>query len=511
MSLPSGWALTTLGELAASEPNSLVIGPFGSNLKVSDYTNEGVPLVFVREIRREQFGVEGTRFVSHKKADELRVHAVRAGDLLVTKMGDPPGDTSIYPVGRPNGIITADCIKMTPDTNLTSSVYLRLAIRSADVRARLLEETRGVAQQKLSLARFRGVEIELPPFFEQRRIVAKLDALLTRVRKARESLDRLPAMLETMRQSVLAAAFRGDLTKEWREAHPDVEPAEKLLERIRIERRRRWEESLRAKGKDPAKAKYVEPKSGDATELPELPEGWVWVALEQIATFASGGTPSRSRPDFFGGDIPWVKTGELLDGDVTSAEEHLTQVGLENSSAKIFPPNTLLVAMYGATIGRVGWLRMNAATNQACAALITQGSPDWIVDYLFWFLRSRREELRALGQGGAQPNISQEILRRVPCPLPPESEALRIVRLCTNAAEAVASGLTQMKSAGGRLDSLEQSLLAKAFRGELVSQDPSDEPASVLLERIRAERAAEEKPRRGRKVADGARAARRAR
>jgi type I restriction enzyme S subunit len=129
--LTPGWCYASPDQLTAFHKNALTIGPFGSSLLKSDYTDEGVPLVFVRDIRSESFGGPETRFVTPDKADELASHTVRPGDLLITKMGDPPGDTAIYPEGRPPAIITADCIKLTPHSGVVSAEYLRFTIRAS--------------------------------------------------------------------------------------------------------------------------------------------------------------------------------------------------------------------------------------------------------------------------------------------------------------------------------------------------------------------------------------------
>ncbi len=113
--IPGPWVLATAEDLASDEDYALAIGPFGSNLKVSDYTESGVPLVFVRNIRAETFDGPGSKFVSHEKAIELRAHWVRAGEILITKMGDPPGDSALYKSSAPYGVITADCIKWRID------------------------------------------------------------------------------------------------------------------------------------------------------------------------------------------------------------------------------------------------------------------------------------------------------------------------------------------------------------------------------------------------------------
>ena len=205
--LPSGWCYASPDQMTAFHKNALTIGPFGSSLLKSDYTDDGVPLVFVRDIRSESFGGAVTRFVSPGKAEELASHTVRPGDLLITKMGEPPGDTAIYPDGRPPGIITADCIKLTPHSDLVSGEYLRFTIRASQIAEQFAGITLGVAQQKVSLGRFRCIALPIPPLAEQRRIVKRVDELMAWV-------DQLETQLAASRATAasLLAALVADLT-----------------------------------------------------------------------------------------------------------------------------------------------------------------------------------------------------------------------------------------------------------------------------------------------------------
>lgn len=139
--------------------------------------------------------------------------------------------------------------------------------------------------------------------------------------------------------------------------------------------------------------------------------------LEDIAITTSGGTPNRSNPNYFGGQIPWLKSGELNDGLIEGTEEAITEEGLHNSSARIYPKGTLVIALYGATVGKTGILTIEAASNQAVCAVIPKTS-DLNNIYLFWFLRYKRPEFLKLSFGGAQPNISQRFLREVHLPIP---------------------------------------------------------------------------------------------
>ena len=180
-----------------------------------------------------------------------------------------------------------------------------------------------------------------------------------------------------------------------------------------------------------------EPKRFKQTEIGELPEEWEVVRLGEVCKTASGGTPNRKEHKFFGGGIPWVKSSELKDTVILETEETLSEEGLKHSSAKIFPKGTVVVAMYGATVGRTGILGIDAATNQACCAFFPDPN---LLDkmFLFFWLQYVRPVLARQSVGAAQPNISQQILRQLPIPLPPLEEQKRIagvLRLVDRVAE----------------------------------------------------------------------------
>lgn len=162
----------------------------------------------------------------------------------------------------------------------------------------------------------------------------------------------------------------------------------------------------------------------------ELPENWIETTLGEIALWGSGGTPNRNKSEYYGGNIPWFKTGELNEGIVTEAEEYLTEEGLKNSSAKIFPKGSIMIAMYGATIGKCAILGVDGSTNQACA--VAQPKKEIEPLYLFHYLRSQKQNFIDKGKGGAQPNISQSVIKEHPFPLPPLPEQKRIVAKLDN-------------------------------------------------------------------------------
>lgn len=162
---------------------------------------------------------------------------------------------------------------------------------------------------------------------------------------------------------------------------------------------------------------------------------WQMRPLGELATTTSGGTPSRTRKDYYGGSIPWVKSGELNDDYIFDTEERITEAGLKSSSAKLFPSGTVLIALYGATVGKTSILRIDASTNQAVCG-ITPG-PDLDGGYLRYHLISLRRELLSHRYGGAQPNISQQIVRNQKIAFPPLPEQKKIAHILSTVQRAI--------------------------------------------------------------------------
>ena len=224
------------------------------------------------------------------------------------------------------------------------------------------------------------------------------------------------------------------------------------------------------------------PITSDKPHYPyELPKGWAWTTLGEIGNWQSGATPSRLRKDYYGGNIPWLKTGDLNDGYISDIPEYITETALKETSVKLNPKDSVLIAMYGATIGKVGILSFPATTNQACCACT-----DYLVKkmYLFYFLLANRENFIAMGGGGAQPNISKEKIVSTLIPLPPMQEQIRIV-------EGIEHWFSLVDCIEGNKENLQKTIkeakskiLTLAIHGKLVPQDPTDEPAAELLKRI---------------------------
>ena len=278
-----------------------------------------------------------------------------------------------------------------------------------------------------------------------------------------------------LRQKILDLAIHGKLVPQ----DPNDEPASVLLERIRAEKER-----LISEGKIKRSRKIV--KTSDThhyeSDVPfEVPAGWMWTTLGEIGNWQSGATPSRMQKEYYEGTIPWLKTGDLNDGLITEIPEKITEKALEETSVRLNPSGSVLIAMYGATIGKVGILTYPATTNQACCACI-----DYKINqmFLFYYLLANRETFVSIGGGGAQPNISKEKIVSFPLPLPPLAEQHRIVAEIERWFTLVDTIEQGKENLGTSIKQAKSKVLDLAIHGKLVPQDPNDEPASELLKRI---------------------------
>ena len=227
--------------------------------------------------------------------------------------------------------------------------------------------------------------------------------------------------------------------------------------------------------------------SNDTTSWPSFPLG-------DVCRTTSGGTPSRKRADYFQGDIPWVKSGELTDGLVSQVSEFITEEAVANSSAKLFPLGTLLIAMYGATVGKLGVLAKPAATNQAVCAIFPPTELD--SKFLFWFLRFKRNYLIDQAVGGAQPNISQSILRELMVPVPPIDVQRETVAEIEKQFSRLDEAVANIQRVKANLKRYKAAILKAAVEGRLVETEASIarregrnyETGEQLLQRILEER-----------------------
>ncbi|MBB5880179.1 type I restriction enzyme S subunit [Xanthomonas arboricola] len=349
-------------------------------------------------------------------------------------------------------------------------------------------ESKGYARH---FSQVRDATYCLPPLAEQKRIAQKLDGLLAQIDTIKARIDAIPALLKRFRQSVLESAFSGKLTAEWRQLHPDTKPASIT------DVRQAWRDRYQRSGR-----KFATPNLDPTNLRDDLPPTWQATQIGITFDVFVGATPARDRTDFWKGSISWVSSAEVAFCRIRSTREKITEAGHRATSTNLHPPGTVMLAMIGQgkTRGQPAILAIDACHNQNTAALRVH-EEYCVPEYLYYYLWGRYEETRRFGGGNNQQALNKKSVQSLPFPLAPLAEQTEIVR-CVEQLFAYADQLeTKVVAAQQRINALTQSLLAKAFRGKLVPQDPSDEPASVLLERIRAQRAATPKPKRGRKAA----------
>ncbi len=357
--------------------------------------------------------------------------------------------------------------------------------------------TGSAGQLRVSTNWFSAVEIPVAPTAEQTRIVAKLEELFSDLDAGVAELKAAQKKLGQYRQSLLKAAVEGTLTADWRQHNPPTETGAQLLDHILTERRARWEARQLAKFKEQGKAppkdwksKYPEPVKPDATGLPELPQGWVWSSIGQCFHVAVGATPSRKEPGYWNGEIPWVSSGEVQFSRITMTKENITEDGLSNSSTRINPIGSVMLGMIGEgkTRGQVSILDIEAANNQNCAA-IWVSETEILPEYVYFWLWSRYDQTRKGSSGNNQPALNKSIVENIPFPLPPLEELKMLVALLASAMDQALNQEKALETSLKQSAAQRKNILKAAFSGQLVPQDPADEPASVLLERIRTERA----------------------
>lgn len=375
--------------------------------------------------------------------------------------------------------------------------FLRYFLEREEVRKYLATNVSGVGG---SLMRVRprvvdSIKFAFPSSSEQRRIVAKLDELFSDLDAGIASLQRARANLKRYRAAVLKAAVEGRLTIDWRTQHPPTETGAELLTRLLRERRLRWEHAqltkFEANGKTPPKNwrdKYIEPAIPDTVKLLPLPEGWCWASLSQLGFVDRGKSKHRPRnaPHLYGGACPFIQTGDVRASDTFIRAWTQTYSEHGQAQSRLWPAGTLCITI-AANIAETGILGFDACFPDSVVGFLP-GSNDVSVRYIEFFIRTARDHLEAYAPATAQKNINLEVLHQVAVPLPSPAEQIQIVEALDELLGNASRTDADAEGALRRATTLRQAILKRAFSGQLVPQDPADEPASVLLERIRAAR-----------------------
>ena len=392
--VPEGWAWCRLSQI--------IILYSGQDLEPSRYNDNSIGIPYITGASNFEDG----RIIINRWTDSPTTHAT-IDDLLLTCKGSGVG--KMVWCNIENAHIARQIMALRCIDGLYKN-YLEIVMLA--FLSKIVSKANGLIPG-LSRDVILNMTFPLPPFNEQTQIYHKSKEILSYTQQVDKETEKLIDIINITKSKILDLAIRGKLVPQ----NPNDEPASVLLERIRAEKeelikqgkiKRDKKESIIFRGDDNS---YYEKIGNDIIcideELPfDIPHNWSWCRLGNIGDWAAGSTPSRSYPEYYNGTIPWLKTGDLNDGYITNIPESISEEALKNTSVRLNPSGSVLIAMYGATIGKLGILTFPATTNQACCAC----SPlDGINNhYLFYYLLSQKDNFVYRSVGGAQPNISKE-------------------------------------------------------------------------------------------------------
>ena len=398
--IPCNWKWVYMGE----------IFDHNTGKALNNANKDGLELEYITTSNMywDHFELDGLKSMYFKES-EIEKCTIKKGDLLICEGGDI-GRSAIWAFDY-DMRIQNHIHRLRGYGEIEHKFYFYIMRNYKDSG---LIDGRGIGLQGFSSKRVHSLVVPLPPIAEQKRIVEKLDIVLEQI----DIIDRLQQQYESnlsvLKGKIIDAGIRGKLTEQL----PEDGDAETLYLQIQEEKAKLIKEGKIKKEKPLPEI--------DADEIPfEIPNNWKWVRTKDIGSWSSGATPSRGNISYYeNGTYPWIKTGELNDAYIDESEEYISELALKECSVRLNPIGTVLIAMYGATIGKVGILNIEATTNQACCACI----PIKIYNrFLYYFLKSNKEKFLEASHGGAQPNISKDIITKSIMPLPPLAEQKRIV------------------------------------------------------------------------------------
>lgn len=487
--LPPGWTRTTLEDLLAVEDRAITDGPFGSKLASRHYTTSGARVIRLQNIGDCIFNDEHA-YISLDYFEELRAHEACAGDLVAASLGDELPRACLIPeLGKP-AIVKADCIRVRIHPGVETK-WVLYALTAPQTRQYAASRVRGIGRPRLGLGEMRRLPIPLPPLAEQRRIVTTLEGHLSRVGAGSVYLNQASQYESQLRIAIYTAAVEGRLI-----ASPQKEVP--IAKRFDAERQNRWR-------KEHGDHKYKLPVEPDLKIGLSVPDSWHVVSLEAatdpVRLIQYGILMPRVKTN---GSVPYVEVKDLAGETLSGKNLHRTSRELdEEFSRSRLTKNDVVMAVRGSyersAVVPDGLEGANVSRDVVRIAPLSDLDPD----YLHIYLQSAfsRRYFAHHARGVAVKGVNTASVRSLPVVIPAlevQHEIVREVRRCISAVNKIS---TEISYARKRASSLRKSLLAEAFAGRLVSQDPTDEPAAVLLERIRAEQRAQPQARRGRRTA----------
>jgi type I restriction enzyme S subunit len=477
--LPKGWAIAELDDLIVRMSNGANVNQFDDRI--------GLPISRIETIWNGKIDSERVKYIKECDDDFVAKYRLEKNDILFSHINSDNhlGKTAIYkdyPIGLIHGINLL-LIKFHPDLY---SDYFNYQFQFLKYKGAFIEVAqRAVNQSSINQKKLKTFAFCIPPTKEQKRIVAKIEELFSELDKGIESLKTARSQLKIYRQAVLKHAFEGKLTVDWREKNKDkLESAYKQINNI-------------AKNDKAFNTQEME-------DLPPIPSKWVYTRLANVGDLGRGKSKHRPRNDknLFGGNYPFIQTGEIKAANRIVKEYSQTYSDFGLAQSKLWPTGTLCITI-AANIAETAFLGFDACFPDSIVGFIPQKNVI-LPEYVDFFIQSVRARIEAYAPATAQKNINLTTLENLVIPLCSIDEQKEIVQQLDSIFSVVENNNEEIENNLQKSEALRQSILKKAFSGQLVAQDPTDEPASVLLERIRAEKAphtAKKKPKEKRRAA----------
>lgn len=396
--IPDDWEVRTINSFC-----SVKTGPFGSMLHAEDYVAKGTPIVTTEHFKNGILPLVGKDIpqVGIEDLKRMSSYTLTKDDIVFSRVGSV--DINALVTVRQKGWLFSGRVLRVRPFKQTDSLYLHYGLLKHSVRSDIVSRAVGLTMASINTKILGETELSLPPINEQHSIASALT-----------SIDNLISSLG------------------------------KLIEKKKNIKQGAMQQLLTGK-----------------TRLKGFTEPWVYRKISEIATTSSGGTPSRSIPNYYYGDIKWFTTTELKDNYLYDSVEHITREALNNSSAKMFSANTILMAMYGATIGKLGVLKEPSTTNQACCAIKCN---DIVEIFLFYILLYNRKSIIEKGCGAGQPNISQAIVNELSFLVPPcEKEQQAIATILTKMDDEI----TALEAKRAKYEAIKQGMMQQLLTGKI--------------------------------------------
>lgn len=413
MNVNNKYKVTELGEISSDwqlvDINSITTEHKQGYYTKEPYSNEGIKLIRITDLDNQKVDYSNMPKLDISEAD-YESYKVVPGDFLFARSG-AIGRYGIVRECDEKAIFASYIIRFRFDQSKVLNDFIGYFYQSYYSEKQIKKITQGSSNININANNIKSLKIPLPPLKEQQKISEILSTVDEQIKQTDQLIEKTTELKKGLMQQLLTRGI----------GHTEFKQS----------------------------------------ELGEIPVEWYVVAIKEVATTMSGGTPNRSNKSYYeDGTIPWVKTGELKNKYIGNVEEFITDEAIKNSSAKIIEENSVVLAMYGATIGQVSILSFPAATNQACCAVIS--SDKIYYEYLYYYLKSKKDYLISLGAGGAQPNISQKIIQDIKIILPPIQEQYKMTEILSSVDEEI-EGYKEEKA---KYEELKKGLMQQLLTGK---------------------------------------------